>query len=98
VVRNATLSDDQVRALSEAQASRRSGRTAQGALVAIADELRRIAHEESPGQVVYIYDDPIRPDELQHAVIRGKETIPRTDQDDIRDKITAAFKVRIAQN
>ena len=95
VVRCATLSDAAIWDRSARQAGKRAGREPQGAWVANVDDLRAIGRTDSPdGQVVRIYDDPTGEDPL-HAIIRGRETLDRPDQDRLRERIRQRFSTRI---
>ena len=92
------LSDDDLRARAKAfAASRNNGRVSKGAIVASVDDLRGIRVTGSPDeQVVFVYDDPKYDDPKdpneEHAVVRVRASVDRTDWDDLRDKIRKAFR------
>lgn len=95
VVRSDTLTVDEVRERSLAQANRRPGRSAEGAYVADVDALRRLKIDgielNDDNQLFVVYDDPLL-DEPLHAVIRASGEIPRTDQDAVRNELKKLFK------
>lgn len=96
VVRCNGLTENDVRQRCQAQADKQPGRVQEGALVATAHDLRSIRLEDRPDeQVVFIYDDPTD-SEPKHAIIRGKETLSRPDQDFLREQIRKAFSERIS--
>jgi hypothetical protein len=91
VVRSDLLSDNELRERSQNQSALKPNRSAEGALVAQVDVLRRITVDGRPGeQVVFIFDDPL-PSEPLHAVLRGSENLDRPEQSSIRDKIRDSF-------
>lgn len=85
------LSDDELKARSEAQAGSSPNRVAKGARIADVAALRAIGHKDArDGQAVRIYDDP-RPANDRHAVLRVCAAIPRPDFLEVRRQIVAAF-------
>lgn len=91
VTRCSSLSDEEIRQRSRVQAARRPNREQRGALLGRAGELRAIEMPDCPNQqLVFIYDDPNASEPL-HAVMRGKETLTRPDQDDLRERIRTAL-------
>lgn len=89
------LGDDELRRRAELQAAKREGRTARGAWIANVAALRAIRHPGAPEGAVRVYDDPM-PDNDRHAVIRVSPDIPRTDFNEVRRAIIAAFGRRVA--
>jgi|GEM_PF-6371218 len=89
------LDDDALRARSQQQAAKREGRTAKGAWIANVAALRTIKHPAAPEGAVRVYDDPM-PDNDRHAVLRVSAAIPRTDFNEMRRAIIAAFDRRVA--
>lgn len=95
VVRSSTYTDNEIRQKCQVQADKRPGRVQQGALIASTQALRSIRFKEAPTeQVVFVYDDP-NAQEPMHAVIRGKETTNRADQNYLLDEIRVAFCSKI---
>lgn len=91
VIRASDLTDEEINQKSEVQASRREGRSAQGALVTVANDLRNIRMIEfEEEQLVFIYDDPLD-NEIRHCVVRGSEKLNRPDQDKLRYLIRECF-------
>lgn len=96
VERTAGLTEDDLRARAEAQAAQREGRTGQGAWIANVAALRAITHPDAPaGETVRVYDDP-KADNDRHAVIRVWAGLPRTDFNEVRRAIIAAFGRKVA--
>lgn len=90
-----TESDLRERALSFAE--QRPGREAQGAIVALASDLRGIECTADPkGRAVYIYDDPMA-ENAEHAVVRLSQHLPREDFQAVRLQMIAAFRWRVHQ-
>lgn len=89
------LSDDELRRRANAQAAKKEGRTGQGAWVANVAVLRSLTHSEAPDGAVRVYDDP-KADNDGHAVIRVSANVPRTDFNEVRRAIMAAFSRRVA--
>lgn len=95
VIRRDSLTDGQVRARAQEQASRRPGRSQMGAVVASASSLRAIRMpEDDQQQAVFVYDDPSRGDAL-HAVVRGKETLNRAEQNELRNMVAERFAMGV---
>lgn len=70
----------------------KKGRASNGARVAEVDRLRAIRVTGEPdAQVVFAYDDPIDEINDQHAVLRVREDVERSNWNDIRDKIKKEF-------
>ena len=90
VNRCSQMRDDEVRRRAKDHAEQRR-QTSEGAIVAQASALRDITHSGAKGRVVFIYDDP-RYDDETHAVIRASDSVPRTDQDRVRDAVLFCFK------
>ena len=93
VNRCSQMRDDEVRRWAKDYAEKRR-HTSEGAIVAQASALRQITYPGEKGRVVFIYDDP-RCDDETHAVIRASDTVPRTDQDRVRDAVLFCFKDRV---
>jgi len=100
VVRRGQLSDQRIFQMSEDQAAVRPGRTARGARLAMVDDVRAIGiTAASPSQKVYVYDDPVRPTNPLHAVMRVDGQLAeqsRAEFDSIRVQIEQAFSTRIS--
>ena len=95
VLRSDNLSDQDLRARAARLAARVPGREQQGAVQAPVNRLRMLRLEGAPNsQVVFIYDDPDPADAL-HAVLRGKETLSRPLQSELRTLIDCAFDARV---
>ncbi|MFN3816239.1 hypothetical protein [Brevundimonas sp.] len=93
VDRASGLSQEDILVRAKALAEAKTGRKSEGAFLASAKDLRRIAHEEIP-QAVLIYDDA-KSDNDRHAVLRVHSSVPKTDFGLIRNAIMKAFSRRI---
>lgn len=90
------LNEEAIKSRSELQAVGRGNRVAEGARLAIVEDLRAIRHHDYPDdQVVYIYDDP-KPDNDRHAVVRVSDKLHRGELKELQRDLVAAFSKRVA--
>ena len=90
------LSRAEIQRRSTEQAEKRPGRTSKGAMVASVGSLRSIRSPEREGQVLFVYDDP-RPDNPEHAVLRGSRDLSPGKRISLRDSVVAAFTLAVEE-
>lgn len=93
------LSDEEIMRRSVAQAERKPGRSARGAHYALAEAVRSLRLPGLPDRRLFrVYDDARLsadddgPENLEHAVIRGDDTLTRPQQSGALGLIISIFK------
>lgn len=95
VTRMHDLSDADVCAMAERLAAIRPGREGRGGLVAAVGAIRAVRLPHLPDeQICFVYDDP-KLDDKFHSVIRVRSDLERTEIDEARVRLRAAFQRRI---